>query len=381
MKFGKHNKNEIQDLSTFSLFYFAGIGVMLILPLPVESKISRNDHRNQGTINLKRALLFAWIFFFTPWIFFATVNEPLRCEFFSGYRNDRLHWHLQDPGDGGELTYSELYRDLQFWENGLVLKTIHRDLVFYIKGSYAAFGPGTLFQRYANQNFTPSEPLFEFSSHGFAADTSGYFGYAVNLTADRTYKVILIPLIGMSGHFEQLIRNQGSPDLLFSTDAVGASSFTMHSSLPNKLHQTWYGFFIGGGFQIEPGGRFILQAGYTYHWLHCKFKTHTKNEVSLFDAGSNLLSSQETKTKIHLSDAGNLGHTGWAQIDYLFSKLWRMGFGAQIHYFSSRVANAHLNREVETIFPDLNIIKSDVSEKFKLRWTSISGFFETSRAF
>ena len=65
----------------------------------------------------------------------ATVNEPLRCEVFSGYRNDRIHWHLQDPGAGGTLTYSERYRDVEYWENGLVLKTIHRDLTFFLRGT------------------------------------------------------------------------------------------------------------------------------------------------------------------------------------------------------------------------------------------------------
>jgi len=294
-------------------------------------------------------------FFFFPWVIFATVNEPFRCEILSGYRNDRLHWHLQDPGDGGALTYSELYRDLQFWENGLVLKTIQRDLVFYARGSYAAFGPGTLFQRYADLGFTDMQPHFQFDAHGFAADTSGYFGYAVNLTADRTYKVLLIPLVGVSAHFEQLLRNDCSPKELEE------ESFTMQSSLPGKLHQTWYGFFLGGAFQIEPGGRFVLQAGYTYHWLRCKFKTHFNN--TFFN------------TKLHLSEGGNLGHTGWAQLDYLLSRLWRVGLGGQIHYFSSRVVDAHLVRQTD------GGPENRFSEKFKLRWTSVAGFILVSREF
>ena len=59
-----------------------------------------------------------WHFCFCVAPIFATVNEPLRIELFSGYRNDRLHWHLQEGGTG-TLNYSEKYRDLQFWENGL----------------------------------------------------------------------------------------------------------------------------------------------------------------------------------------------------------------------------------------------------------------------
>src|SRR5579864_9831520 len=87
----------------------------------------------------------------------ATVNEPFRWEVFSGYRNDRIHQHTP--------ILSEIYRDVEFWENGLVLKAIHRDLAFFLKGSYSAL-----------------------ITHGWAADVAGYFGYAVNLTTDRTYK-------------------------------------------------------------------------------------------------------------------------------------------------------------------------------------------------
>src|SRR3989344_8786510 len=167
-----------------------------------------------------------------PLALFSTVNEPLRCELFSGYRNDRLHWHLQEPAEGGALTYSELYRDLQFWENGLSLKVIHRDLTFYLRGSYSACGRGPLFQRYANLSFTSEQPNFTFSPQGWAVDATGFFGYAVNLTADRTYKVILIPILGYSGHFMRLTRAGGQPDPLTSDQAIGASSFTMRSSLP-----------------------------------------------------------------------------------------------------------------------------------------------------
>ncbi len=287
------------------------------------------------------------------WIM-ATVNEPLRCGVFSGYRNDRQHWHLQDPGSGGALTYSELARDLQFWENGIYLRAIRRDIVFDVRGSYSAFARGPVFQRYANLGFTTEQPHFQFSSEGFAADTTGYLGFAVNLTADRLYKVIFIPLLGFSAHFEHLRRQHGTPS------SFDGGFFTMQSSLPEKLYQTWYGVFLGGGFQIEPVARLVFQTGYSYHWLHCRFKTYVENAVN----------TVETKTKISVSAGGNMGHTGWAELDYLWTKLWRFGLGAQVHYFSSRVVDASLDQNDEYS-----------SEKFKLRWTSVSGYLQASRVF
>ena len=253
---------------------------------------------------------------------FATINEPLRAEVFSGYRNDRIHWHLQEPGDGGALTYSELYRDVEYWENGLVLKTIHRDLVFCLRGAYGTFGKGTLYQRFPGEAHRAKH-----ETEGWTADALGYFGYAVNLTADRTYKVLFIPLIGYSAYFEQLKRKE----------------------LPGVFRLVWNGVLLGGGFTIQPVGRLVFNAGYTYHFIHNRVHT----------------------ASVKTSTSGNKGHTGWAQMDWIINCLWRAGIGGQIHYFYSRVVNATVSQ------PDV----SDFSEKFKLRWTSVSGWAQISREF
>lgn len=255
---------------------------------------------------------------------FATVNEPLRCEFFSGYRNDRIHWHLQEHGEGGAITYSELYRDIEYWENGLVFKVIHRDLSFFMRGAYGTFGKGTLFEKVPNQH------QLRFGTNGWTADGSGYFGYAVNLTADRTYKVILTPLIGYSVHFEML--------------------------QPRDFRIVWNGFLFGGGFTIEPGGRLIFNVGYAYNRLHNR--VHTQLRSDRF---------RSLKT----SSGGNMGQSGWAQMDCMLSCYWRIGIGGQINYYSSREVEAHIHQ----------IMAGDTLEKFKVRWTAFSGWAQISREF
>ena len=317
-----------------------------------------------------------WHFCFCVAPIFATVNEPLRIELFSGYRNDRLHWHLQEGGTG-TLNYSEKYRDLQFWENGLRWKVIHRDLVFSIQGSHAAFGMGSLFQNYTTLNFTPNPVHFRFQTHGWAADASGYFSYAVNLTSDRTYKVIFLPLIGYSGHFEQIWQNKGRPDPFTSNQAIGAESFTMHSSLPSRLDSNWYGVFIGGGFLIEPGGRLIFQAGYSYHWLNEYFKAKFKNTVALFSP--DLISQTETSNSFRTKGNGNIGQTGWAQIDCILTPDWRVGLGALIHYFSSTLLETNLKQQTTSIMPAGPTVSTTISQKLKVRWTPISGWVTVSR--
>lgn len=202
---------------------------------------------------------------------FATVNEAPWLELFTGYRNDRIHWH--------HGIHHQKLRDLEYWENGLVLNVIHRDLSFLIRGAYG------------------------FNASNWTADGSGYFGYAVNLTADRIYKVILTPLIGYGGYYERV----------------------------NPLRLTWYGFFFGGEFTVEPGGRFVLNGGYSYHLLH--------NRLHFIDL--------VVKMK-------GMGQSGWAQIDYLLDCFWRLGIGGQIHYFSSGI---------------------------KARWTPVSGWAQIARNF
>lgn len=229
---------------------------------------------------------------------FCTVNEPLRCELFSGYRNDRIHWHVK--------TLGELYRDVEYWENGLSLKVIHRDLTFLAKGAYGTFGKGTLFQE-----------TLQLPTEGWTAEGSGYFGYAVNLTADRLYKTLLTPLVGYSAHFERL-----------------------H---PQNMRVAWYGFLFGAALTFETTGRLVLNAGYSYHLLHNHFQ-------------NNFLRSNS-------SGGGDKGHSGWAQIDYLLNSVWRLGIGAQIHYFFT------------------GVVPSTFENHFKLRWTAISGWFQFSREF
>ena len=295
-----------------------------------------------------------WPFFLFFLPLAATVNEPLRIALYSGYRNDRLHWHLQQGGTG-TLTYSELYRDVQFWENGITLQAIHRDLAFFLQGSYGAFGKGSLFERYANLSFTPTEPRFRFDTNGWAADASGYFSYAVNLTANRTYKVILLPLVGYSAHFEQLRRLNCSPN------PFEGNGFTMSSSLPGSLHSTWYGFFLGAGFTIEPGNGLFFHGGYSYHWLEERFKTQFQNTV---------LETTTYSFKAH--GDGNIGQTGWGEVTGAIGRFWRIGLGAKIHYFSSVLLPTKLHQETDST-------SDTISQKLKVRWTPISGWFTVSR--
>ena len=290
----------------------------------------------------------------------GSFSEPTRWEYSTGYRNDRLHWHLRKEGS---LSYSEVYRNLQFWENALSLTLYQRDIYLFIGGDYSAFGQGgTVTQRYANLSYASNEPHFTFTPEGWAADGTGHFGYCVNLTDGRTYKTIFIPFLGFSVHYEWLERGEGRPNPLVD------SSYTMSSELPGNLNLSWYGFLLGGAFHIDPGGRLVFDLGYNYNWLHLRF--HTRYAYNTY-----LDTDQSTYNSVKGKTGGNLGHTGWVKVDYRIDRSWRAGLGAEINYFVSRNFNTKEKSEVS------GEATTKTSEKTKIRWTSISGVLNISKGF
>jgi hypothetical protein len=257
-------------------------------------------------------------------------------------------------GGSGALTYREKYRDLQFWENSLLLSSTYRDLYFLLQGQYAALGSGSMNQRFGQLSFTQDDLFFQFGARGWAADGVAHIGYSVNLTPDRTYKLILIPLLGYSAHFERLIRSDPSPDPL------STSTFSLASTLPDPLKLTWYGFLLGIGVRVEPGGPLIIRMGYNYSWLHMRLSAaYTQTLLSP--------SLEETTVSFHTSTGGNLGQTGWLHLDYKFTPHFRLGLGSQIHYYTSEVLAVH---PTETT----NGISTQEEQKLKVRWTPISAF-------
>ncbi len=291
----------------------------------------------------------------------------MRWEWQTGYRNDDLHWHLVNPGDGDELTYSERFRNLQFWENALAIRVIYRDIAVFVRGA-GAFGNGPLKQSFANLPFTSEEPRLNFSTGIWTMEGWGYFGYAVNLTADRLYKVILVPFVGCSVNYEHLDRH-GSHTA--TGTAVNADTYAMTSMLPGAEKITTYGPLLGGFFLIQPRGYLQFEAGYAYHRLHLRFKTRIETETSLFNAGT-LLSQSSASDTLTVKDGSNLGHSGWIRLDALPTLDWRCGLFAQIQYFASRVLDVTLQDKTNN---------TSTPQKYKARWTAISGGATLSRTF
>ncbi|MDE3046232.1 MAG: hypothetical protein KGJ02_06270 [Verrucomicrobiota bacterium] len=319
----------------------------------------------------------AFCIFLLPLAAFATVNEPLHMELQTGYRNDNLHWHLQDAGDGGVLYSSEKYKNLQFWDNALDFRMIYRDLVFYVYGDYAAFGRGQLKQRLAYQPYATDQAYLNFSVNGWAADWDTYFGLAVNLTDGRTYKFLVIPLVGYSGNYE-VIDRPGSQTWT-SSNAVGGTSYQVVSSFPSSLRQSWNGVYLGVGIEFDPVTRMTLNAGYAYHWIHLDFKTEFQEEITLYNPG--ITSQYIQLNSINSSSGGNLAHSGWAQIDYRIDRAWRVGARATVQYCVTSVLAVTQEQTTTHLVPASATTTTNLEQKLKLRWTPVTAVFTVSRTF
>lgn len=316
-------------------------------------------------------LLLSLSFFSSP--LWASFSEQVRLQYSTGYRNDQFHWHMQDPGDGGKLLYSEAYKNLQFWENALSLTVYHRDIYFFLSGSYAAFEQGgSVRQRYGELAYASNQPRFTFTPNGWAADGSGHFGYCINLTDGRLYKVILVPFLGGSVHYESLERKHPRPKMLESSDAIGSSFYTLSSEMPGRVQLTWYGFLVGGMFHIDPGSRLVLDAGYYYSWLHLGFHTHYANQTFL---GPPRSQGQGSNNSVKAKTGGNLGHTGWIKVSGRIDQAWQAGLATQINYFVSRDLDA---KETQRISGQPTL---KTTEKLKIRWTAVSIWATLSRSF
>lgn len=309
---------------------------------------------------------------------FATVNEPFRMDFSTGYRNDRVHWHLSVPGTS-QVTYTEIYRNVQFWQNQVTLQGIHRDIFFLIDGSYGAFGKGDLSQKYANTSFALNEPTFQFDTQGWVGDVCACLGYTVNLTANRTYKVLLIPLLGYSASFSSLKGENGKPDPFNSIEGVESTSYQMSSSFPKYFSIVFYGLTMGFNLRVEPVSPFILDAGYTYHRMRAKVNSYINQTLALDT--SVVVNLQTTDLSICMNEGNNLGHTGWAQLQYKMVPFWRIGVGAQVQYFATRMLSVSESIKTQTQIPAKSVSTTLLDRVFKLRWTSVAGWLQITREF
>lgn len=323
-------------------------------------------------VSMKIFLFFS--FFLTGGIVFATTSKPLSLEVNTGYRQDHLKWSIsQDPAT---TIYRETYKKLQFWQSEFTLRKIHRDLFFQALGTYATIGQGGLQQHTRTPEFLTTNDFF-FSTKGQAFQVQGSFGYLVNLTPDRYYKVFVLPLVGYLYDYENIKRYSPTPNPYLPDEFSAVESDLSEKNLTLK----WNGPFLGVEFWIEPLSLWQFQVGYSFHFLHQDLSTWIIQNEQIYSQNSILVVQSTLKDKVNIDNGGNIAHFGKVKASVQFKRGWYLNFEGKIHYFSGQVHPFTLEKTVQTTFPVESEVTNEPEAQQKLRSTVLIFLIGITREF
>ncbi len=276
---------------------------------------------------MKRRLIFVFLtgilsaLFLTGDLTAAQLEGDL--ELITGYRVDDLDWNIAgnisgtSPNIVSELTWSDL--------NSFQLKlggkgTINR--VFYMRGS-AAFG-WVLSGDVQDSDYSGDNRTLEWSRSSNSADDSTLLdatlaiGYPFNLASDR-FK--LIPVLGYSYSEQNLAMKDGFQTV--SNPAAAPAGVTPlplgpFAGLDSSYDSKWYGPWAGVDLSFKASDKFLLFAGFEYHWADFKAEANWN------------LRSDLAHPKSFEHEADGTGILITAGGDYIFAEPWSLGL--EINY-------------------------------------------------
>lgn len=312
------------------------------------------------------------LFFLFPFFLFGTIIEPYTLDFSAGYREDTLRFRIFDPGDASTRIYQDKYKGLRFFQTELTVKKIQRDIFLWVTGGYAFIGSGDYSQSSLQVLDIADPPTFHYDTSGWAAHALGLFGYCVNLTPERYYRVTFTPCGGYGGYWQDLRPKNPSPN---------PASLPGSSISSNKTPDTyfrWNGFIVGGNIQIQPGNGATFDLFYGYNFLQFKKDFCFAFLTDTFDNMGNLTSqiNQDFSGKAKTHDA--LGHLGTIRAAYPFSKHLEGALFGRIFYFSTHIQELKLEENSTTLFPGSSISSTTDKKKYKFTQLSITAMVQLS---
>ncbi len=321
-------------------------------------------------------LWFFFLFFLSS--SFATVCVPFSIDLEQGFRQDHLKIKAFFIGDDLQ---KQTYKNVRFYQNFVTFRTVQRDIYLLVKGGYAFFGKGKAFFEPENLSFTSTPTPFVLQTKGESYDLKGVFGYSVNLTPERYYKVVLTPLVGYQALWEKLKRSQTLPDP-FEGDLGGGAFFQRSFSASSKnLWTKWMGPFIGVNFWIDPGGPFSMRMDYAFHFIQLKQATFQRENIFQFDTSGVLTNFQTITFNSHTKKKGAHGHSGAFELIYLFSSKWNFSLGGNIFYFSSHVQGVGIKKEERGVIPSAPTLVQILQSRYKCNHLMLAAVFSVTRMF
>jgi hypothetical protein len=316
---------------------------------------------------------------FIPLCLFATIIEPFSLDTSIGYREDTLRFRIIDPGDASTRIYQDKYKNLKFMQTELTLRKIQRDIYLWITGGYAFFGSSDYSQTSLNiLNVTPT-PNYQFNTSGWAAHVMALFGYCVNLTPERYYRVVFTPCAGYAGYWEHLTPKNPSPNP--AVISTGGNTTDLFSNIKPKTHYRWNGWIVGGNIQIKPGNGAIFDLFYGYQFLQLRKTIRFGFLTQITDNNGNIISSTQQKFNGKPKTNGGHGHYGTVRAGYPFTNYLEGALWARVDYNSSHIQDFHLDEKTNAIFPSPSESSATTNEKFKFTQLTLVGMGQLSWKF
>lgn len=296
---------------------------------------------------------------------FATVNQPWTFEVGTGYQEDQSKWRLQDKGDASTQLYAENYDAIRFWTQYARGYIIWRELYLSSSFRYGVLGHGSMEQKSLAQSLTDANPTFDYSTSGVSYLFNGRFGFQIDLTPMRYYKLIFAPVFTYIWGYERLDRQPTNTN-------YSQSGLVLQSSLDENMNFHWFGPGLGLEVYYNPGNPFTFSLGYSYYWVNTHHSIYNQLFIMNLDSNGQLVQERNDITQGKIKHGGNLCQSGFLKVEAEILKHFRMNVLATIDYFTSIVKPVKVINRTEIIAPIPSITEVERTRNFKSRWTTVS---------
>lgn len=314
------------------------------------------------------------------WIFFLLQSKHLFCslpvslgvDLFSGFREDSFSYKLVSDTKEDVLNYREKFHHPKYIQSGICFHLLKNG--FYLSSSFGYAPLLTHKMRIIDTDSDHNPYSFDYKTKGYDFGSSGEVGIAANLTPDRIYKFIVIPLGGYRGEWKIYKRRhpKQNPLTIFQNgDELGA-----YSSVDKKLRQIWYGPFVGGKIIIVPNDFISFDIAYHFNWMKLKLKFQSLLETKETDKDNHLIYQKIIEKNMDDTLSDSYSHNALLKITFNSSKRVKIALSVIYNYFMSDKEKGIVRIDTKEHYP-VNVHSSQNSViKVFSRWWNISGVFE-----
>lgn len=321
---------------------------------------------------MKFKVLFSSLIFFSCFSYFSS-DLPLSISVNSGYRFDQFNYKILSDTQENELVYEEKFKSPQYWQSSIAFSVLKNGFYLSTDFNYAQLLNKKM--KLTDTDMDLNEYLFDYIARGYDLDSSFEVGFGANLTPDRVYKFLVMPIVGYSGFWKFYKRKDQTPD----PDKVFINGYDInsYSSLSKrKLSQIWYGPYIGGKLIIIPNNLVEFDLSYHFNWMKLKLKFNSDLELFKYDQFNELSTRQIIEKQLNDSVNECYSHLAALKVGFFATNHFKIAFTSKFNYFLSEKEKAILSVETKDIYPTYLLDKKNSVNKVLSRWWNVSGVLD-----